>query len=190
MKNVYRLTYNIDDYMKFALDDYELITLMGDDFNIHGFGEPMMDIWKTPNGLFNLSDTGSVKIPDISQWMEHVPVFNQMAYDIFYDLLKEDAEFLPVTIEGNNYYLVNLTTFIDNQIIDENNSEKRFVDGHEMGAKKLAFHHDQIPDELLLFKTHYDYGTTIFCGDRFKLLVEKHKLSGLLFSNELCPKHL
>lgn len=171
--------------MYFALHEFEIRSKMGDDFDVMNFGQSMKDIWKAPNGQFLTSDTGSIKIPDVSSWAPHVLVFSQKAYDLLPNHLTEYGEMLPVNIESNNYYMFNMMHMLDDSIIDQDKSKKAIFEGAEVGISNLTFKNNLINDDILIFTLPYVGGTTIFCGDKFKNLIEELKITGITFDTKL-----
>jgi len=185
MKNIYRISINFHDFMMFTLDEYELITKLGEDFTPQHFGTSIKDMWNTVDAKFIASDSGSIILPDISRWMPNLLIFNQKAYDILSTHLKDYGEMLDINIDSKSYYLFNIMKYIDDAAIDQTSSKKAIVDGIEIGVQSLCFKHEKISDDILLFKTNYDRGSNIFCSDNLKQLIEDSDLTGIDFEKEL-----
>ncbi len=171
--------------MYFTLDDYEIMSKMGDDFQIDSFGQSMKNFWKTPNAQFLTSDDGPIKIPNISNWIPRALVFDEKAHNLLLEHLEDYGEMLGINIDSNKYYMFNLMRMTDNSTIDYDKSQKAIFQGEQVGIKRLVFKNDLIDDDLLLFTTSYDRGANIFCGDKFKNLVEELELTGITFDTML-----
>lgn len=185
MTTIYRISTYSDDYMYFAMDDYEILSKMGEDFDTFALGnKSLADIWKTPDATFLLSDTGAISLPDISSWANCL-IFNQKAYDILADKLQAVGEALPVNVSGVTYYFFNVTTPIDDKYIDLDKSEKAYFEGMDAGIDNLEFKNEDIDDSILMFTTSYDGYSNIFCTEAFKSLIEKSGLTGVTFNTKL-----
>jgi len=171
--------------MSFAIENYELRDKMGGEFDIQSFGKSQKKIWKTPTGMFLSSDTGSVKIPDITDWVPYVLVFNQKAYELLSNYLTQYGEMLEVNIESNKYYIFNVMKMLDDKTINYDKSQKAVFEGKEVGVKRLTFNTELIDDDILIFKTSYNHGGHLYCSDKFKNLIEELKLTGITFDTML-----
>ena len=171
--------------MYFTLDNTEIVSKMGGDFYPQLFGTELQKNWKVVRGNFIISDTGSIKAPDISTWTFKTLVFNQKAHDALKDFLNDYGEMLEISIESKKYYMFNLINLIDDSIIDYDNSEKVLLNGVEIGEKKLTFNLDTNVEKTLLFKTSYDNKANTFCDETFKKLIEDLGLTGIQFETEL-----
>ena len=185
---VYRLRSDHEQFMTFTIAPKELRAKMGDNFTYHfdRTPTPQTPHWSTPNGRFYqpVDFPKANKIPDITDWTISDLVFNQKTYQIFSETLKDYGEFLTISVEGIPYYLFNVLKVIDQDAIDESQSEQKLKDGQYEGLVKLKFREDKIKD-LLLFRTSYDEYLNIYCQDDFKNMVEKSALSGLIFKTDL-----
>lgn len=176
--------------MSFQIDSQEILTKMGMDFDISTLGTAQKDIWVTLDAMFKKSDSGSIKIPDISMWASKLLVVNQKAYDLLLDIISNLGEFLKIEIESQPYYMFNTINTLDNDVVALDKSEKAIFDGEEVGVAHLEFIEDNIPSSNVLFNVKYDNGAYLFCDDEFKDFVKENRLTGLEFSSELAVNPL
>jgi len=180
--------------MFFHITQEELEAKSGVDPEYHAGSQPKPQTgWKKVNASFVLPiDYKKSKpvplLPDVTNWGRNHLVFNQKAYDVIYKHLKPFGEFLPVSCEGNDYYLFNILQTTDDDLIDQDNSEKNIMamDGMDMqmGIKKLKFKENKLKD-ILIFKTDFDEYVGIFCNSYFKQLIEGANLEGIIFRKNL-----
>lgn len=138
----------------------------------------MVDWWPAPDTAF-ISESGgkSDPIPDISKWIDASLVLSPRAYRLLGATLEKWGELLPVIINGEKFYIFNCHTTGE---VDLSQSEKEYFEGEEVGVKKIAFDSGDI-SEKLVFKTPFNSCIEIYCGDRFKSLVEEFALTGVQF---------
>jgi len=184
---IYRIKPDTENFILFNLTPAELRAKMGRDFtyNINRLPAPQPH-WIKPDATFRQSSNfkGADKLPDISFWTTSHMVLNQKAYDALFNSLLPFGEFLPVNVEGFDYYIFNVLKLVDESAVNLDMSEREFEGKLKMqvGLHKLAFNE---PVDALIFKTEYDTYLNIFCGDEFKNRVELTGLTGLLFKKDL-----
>lgn len=177
---IYQIKY-ADDFMYFVMGDLEVLSVMPD-FNIYDLGGDLSFDWVTPPGEFIKSDNGSTKVPDVACWGYSNPVVNSKAHQKLAPFLNEFGEFLPVSVEGIEYFIYNLKTQLGNEVVDIDNCEVLTQDGFQIEVTKMALFSDRIDDNKTpVFTVEFDQGVKLFCGDRFKDLVESEGLKGLCF---------
>ncbi|MFC4779235.1 imm11 family protein [Paenibacillus sp. GCM10023252] len=110
-----------------------------------------------------------------------IPVFNLKAFDVVSDLIKDDVQFLPTTVEGNEFVLVNVLSLINcldyTKSVVEKNNRLGFVDG----ISEIYFLEAYIRDKNI-FKIPEFPKTRVYVTDTFKEAVEASKLKGFEFS--------
>lgn len=138
----------------------------------------MADWWPVPETAF-ISEGGSESdpMPDVSKWIDASLVLSPKAYRLLGATLEQWGELLPVRVSGERYYIFNCQTTGE---VDHSQSEKEYFEGEEVGVKKVAFDAGDV-SEKLVFKTPFNSCIEIYCGDRFKSLVEEFALTGVRF---------
>jgi len=108
---------------------------------------------------------------------------NEKAKCIFAPALGDAAEFLPVTVIGdqeNNWYIINVINVINNAL-DENKSKFKTLRSGERGpAKKVVFDDSNIPDNNVFVYPH-TYSNLMLKGDLLKKSIEDSVITGVEF---------
>src|SRR5690606_38201158 len=142
------------------------------------------DFWKPLEAKFSddSDDGGLAKLPDITCWFTDRPALNQTAYKALAAPLSPYGEILPVTCDGAPYWIVHPTEKTGLDAIDRDKSKREVIDECEyIGVQSLVFKEEALSD-LLIFQTEFNGYKNIYCTEKFKSLVEKSQLKGLLFS--------
>lgn len=181
----YRIQPEPDTYMNFELDAYDFLDKLGEDFELSDFGKPMQDKWQVVKGKFYPKLGGATTAPDITTWSTDLLVLNQKSYDILKDTLEAYGELLPILVEDNTYYLLNVLTRLPDEVIDSEKSEYEYYDEEEVGFKVLNFDEKNIPEEKLIFCVQNNFAYNIYCDDRFKNIIADNGLGGLYFNTTL-----
>jgi hypothetical protein len=134
--------------------------------------------WPNPDALFiSQSDGEADSIPDISKWIDASLVLSPKAHRLLGATLEQWGDLLPVMVKGERYYIFNCQTTGE---VDLSLSVKEYFEGEEIGVKKIVFNASDT-SEKLLFKTPFNSCIEIYCGERFKSLVEEFSLTGIQF---------
>ncbi len=108
-----------------------------------------------------------------------IPVFNRKALNALVDLLKPNGQLLPITCEGEEYFLFNVTRLVD--ALDEDNCDlERFDDGRIMDVDRYAFFMEKLRGETL-FKLRQDPLGSVYVTDPFVQRVLETGLRGFRF---------
>lgn len=182
---IYRLNFDTKNYAGVFVNEDELDEKVGDLLYHEGF--PIQEEWAdTPIGeLYDATgkERDSLPIPDIASWVGNLAL-SPKAYSLLADSLRAYGEFLPISINDEIWQVLNLTRTLGHQVIDESQSEQALSGGIYMGLKALAFRDEALVDQLL-FRCKYDQGVGQFATSVFKALLEKHELTGVIFSKDL-----
>lgn len=109
----------------------------------------------------------------------HIPVFSPGAVLALGDSLEENGELLPITCEGQEYYLLNVTRLVD--ALDESNCQiERFDDGRIMTIDRYSFVEEKLIG-VVLFKLPQDPLGYVYVTDRFVNRVNGARLKGFKF---------
>lgn len=179
--SIYKLRYKLKTFLSVHIDSVEMREKMGK--VIYPNGESLTSQWKPVEGRFynqfDNSDNG--KMPEISDWAGNM-VLSPKAYQILKTPLSDFGEFLPVTLNSEQWHIFN-TTHIQNEI-DHSDSENEVMDGMIMGVSKLKFHDSKLKD-VLISRTDFDRRMSVFANDKFKKLIEGHHFEEILFREDL-----
>ena len=183
---IYRLKYDRFNYMVFDISFNEIAAKLGTPFALHDTTAKWQDFWVPLTGFFyDDSDSENViKIPDITCRFTDDLAMNQRAYDLLKEDLSPYGEFLPITVEGIQYWILHVNKFTDMAAVDEANSSRFIDESTFINLEALAFKEDVIGD-LLIFKTEYIDYRNIYCTEKFKTLIENSGLKGLAFTTDL-----
>lgn len=169
---------DVDDFIDLAPEQY-------DDLVIHNFSYhnlALLPWWKPiSSGFRQITGVPASPIPDIGCWNDATLILSPGAYEALFSSLRDFGEFLPVSVNGDIYYIFNCLTFGK---VDEANSEQEIIDGQVMSIKKLQFDMNDV-QEKTAFKTKYNHCMNIFCDANLKQAVESHQLKGIIFSDHL-----
>lgn len=137
--------------------------------------------WQPMTVNFADEDGGYSKdIPDISE--HHGRLFlSPKAYDLLFETLKDDGEFLPVTYEKGQAYMFNPLCLAES--VEGLNSELSTKDEFD-DITNIAFHADKVSD-FTVFKSEFNYFSDLFCLQAVKDLIESEGLKGVWFTPDL-----
>ncbi len=185
----YKIIRDTDNFMHFSLDLKMVVDALGNKFGrmkVMHFSKHNLkfsDDWEDfkcsfvqPEGL-----TTANKLPDITTWRLADLVLSEKAFSILRDALSAYGEFLPLTCNGESYYIFNCLT---EGKVNENLSVRNVLDDVVMDVNKLSFDSDDVADKLV-FKSLYQGATDLFCNDKFKDLVQTNDLRGIDFSENI-----
>lgn len=184
---VYRLQFDRANYLAAEIWPDEIHQKLGDPF-ILGRTSTWTDIWVPLEVKFHdLSDRGGVLTPpDITVWFTSDLVLSQKAYQELKELLAEYGEFLPLTCEGNPYWLLHVTRTTGMESVNERRSKRTIDEADFITAEALEFNEQSVQGNLI-FKSIYDEGRTLFCNEIFTDIASNAGLGGLRFTTNLAP---
>jgi len=108
-----------------------------------------------------------------------MPVVSKRVREIIEPFVTNEVEFLPLIHDELELYMINVTNIID--CVDYNYSEVRLSVGKMAGFTKIVFDFSKIPSETYLFKLKEVAKTKVFLTEKFKELIESHKIKDLDF---------
>ena len=109
----------------------------------------------------------------------HIPVFSVRAVKVLGDLLKGNGEVLPITCDGEDYFIFNVTRVID--ALDERESElDLFDDGDIMDIVRYSLLRDKLAGANI-FKIPQDVLGRVLVTAPFVARVKKTSLIGFEF---------
>ena len=123
--------------------------------------------------------------PDITWWHNNQLVMNNKAYQALSRPLEDFGEWLPVSFQGQGYWLFHVTKRLGIELVDLKRSQRSIDPLGLIEINQLVFIENEIQG-LQLFKTEYNnYLYNIYCTHDFKTLIEEQGLKGLLFSSDM-----
>lgn len=146
---------------------------------LHMFnGESVLDKWEKPKT--EISKGASRRKSDYPYFSVGLPVMSKKALDILLPIMGDAVEILPVDVQGEDYYGINVLKVLD--VVDYKKSDHWFLpSGVIMVTKYVLTYRDDLP-ECHIFKTLDNTMTSWpFVSDRFKEAVEVNKLKGFEF---------
>lgn len=182
--SIYSVNADIDNFMFFTLDDLDVWEKM-EDFDIEGFGKPLKFSWVAPKATFIESDSGPKVLPDITQWSGNDLILSDKTKQLLDNLLKDNGEYYPLAGLGKTYWFYNPIKRLGNEVINlEKTTSLYFDDGSWDKLENLVFKNDAEKIVPALFTLEIDYGVKLYCNNVFKKGIEKHGLTGIIFSAE------
>ncbi len=105
-----------------------------------------------------------------------IPVFNRKAVNALADLLEPNGQLLPITCQGEEYFLFNVTRLVD--ALDEDNCNlERFDDGRIMVIDHYSFFKEKLIGETV-FKLRQRPLGRVYVTDPFVQRVLESGLRG------------
>ncbi len=109
----------------------------------------------------------------------HIPVFNLKAAKVLMDFLEPNGELLPITCNGESFFLFNVTRIVD--ALDEPNCKlERFDDGGVMYVDEYAFLKEKLAGETVFKLPQLPLGW-VYVTDPFVKRVRAAILKGFEF---------
>lgn len=155
-------------------DDYSLILRQP------RTNESLSARWKTVKCDLAPEYIEGKEIPDVSYWGSYL-FMTQHAYEVFSEPLKEEGEFLPLTVTSQPMYIYIPLTFGQE---DTTRTAKHFEDGYECGLEQLVFVDSDVASKWVFKSSMYGYHT-LFVTEKFKKLFEQFGFTGLEFDADL-----
>ncbi|BBW91054.1 hypothetical protein PS1M3_11410 [Pseudoalteromonas sp. PS1M3] len=183
--NVYRLKSIINSYEVIDLDIFEFAEIIGDeDLSLvrsqPRTNESLLNTWGAPSCSFSKEYKQAERYPDISFWGTYL-LMSADAKRAMYELLNGFGEFLPIKVEGCDFYLFNCLTF---GLEDKQLCILKYSEGIEDGLESLAFNSEDVQSKPV-FKSKLQGSRTLFANEKFKQCYDSNNFSGLRFDTEL-----
>lgn len=174
------------NYQGFYLDPYSITDLFPNEFDIDDVIQfyakdiEMKPYWRGVQAEFNPIEGLPVgTIPDVCTWLGSSLVFSPKAYDSLFNHLNYFGEFLPLSVNGETFYLFNCLTH--GQLNDVyTRAEKLDESGEVLQEERIRFN-DIDTNDKLLFKTMLNNCSVLFCNEKFKDLYKSKNLTGITF---------
>ena len=173
------LALQVDDFISLLPESYSDIEIF--QFSYHNLS--FAPWWNNMQSRFVQSeDSLSLPIPDISLWLPGAAlVLSTRAYDALLGAIADFGELLPVSCQGETYYIFNCLTLGE---VDEKGSKYIVDEGVILGVESMKFDQKDVGDKII-FKTTFNRCTDLYCNSTFKNIVESHNLTGITFKTDL-----
>lgn len=145
------------------------------------------DFWKPIRVEFVDDSDGRniVTPPDITVWAtSNNLICNEKAYSTLKGELSSYGEWLPLTCENIEYWLLHTTKKTGIDLIDTKESQRTIDVTGYTEAQKITLK-PRADKNALIFQTEYTNYQNVFCSGAFKSIVEDAGLNGLRFSEDM-----
>ncbi len=147
------------------------------DFHRQFDGTPMKT-WRTGRETFRF-DPDNLPKGDMASFDTPIPIFHPRAVDALAEFLEPNGELLPISCQGEEYFMFNVTRLVD--ALDEKHSDvDRFDDGRVMDIDRWAFLNEKLVGETV-FKLRQDPLGWVYVTDPFVKRVLETGLRGFRF---------
>lgn len=182
---IYKLRANRHQYMNAYIPADSIQDTFGSIFAINK--EAWTDFWQPLELTFvDESDKGGVAfVPDITVWgTTNNLILNQKVYDEIGSELKNYGEMLPLTCEGNAWWVLHTTKKVEMDCVNTQVSVREIDDFEDVVVKKMEFFEEKLADNLIFLTPYTDF-KNVYATERFKTLIESHGFNGLVWSEDL-----
>ncbi|AUL98701.1 imm11 family protein [Vibrio vulnificus] len=180
---VYIVTANVNDFAMLQESVLEMSLQVSEEEPLQFYGDSLINHWRTMDvEWLEVEGEKALPKPDIAAWGATIFAVPSVIADEM-SQLKERAEFLPLNLNGQSWFALNVIKKLD--AIDESKTKFNLRNGRPSRTRpfnKLVLKKDAISDEML-FRVN-GAGLRLFCTDQpgglFEL-VNKLNLKGLVF---------
>ena len=187
------MTYKVDfDYTNFknlSMDDEELMYEVGDRLGstqayrtFTWDNISLADVWEPiPARFVDVDGLPTDKVPDITVWRGSCLFLSPFARKALEVHLEGLGEYLPVPVGDDTYFVFNCMNEVQ---ADKSQSEADIRNELWLGVKSIGFKKEDVATNLI-FKTKFNRGSALYCGEDFKALIEANNLAGVQFIDDL-----
>ncbi|WP_444932013.1 hypothetical protein ACJJIF_09700 [Microbulbifer sp. SSSA002] len=185
----YKISFNHEDFLNLSIDMMELMFTVGESMggmkafdNYPWDNKSIKDVWEDHGGTFiHVDGLDQVEKPDVTTWNRSHLVLSTKAQSVLSEELAPYGEFLPITLDGQPYVIFNCLNTVS---ADKSVSRADIQNDLWLGVKSIGFSDEEVTSNLI-FKTRFDRCANLYCGDRFRDIVEGAGLKGLKFLENL-----
>ncbi|WP_439176796.1 hypothetical protein [Cellvibrio sp. ARAG 10.3] len=141
----------------------------------------LADHWKNFFGTFKKIQSEATAIHDITCWRGATLVLSESASNSLKHILQPNGELLPITCNGENYYIFNCLSRAE---IDKSKSKQLNLKEGLIEFENIKFEESSIQGKAL-FKSKDEGCTATFCTNEFVDLVMNLGMKGVRFSENL-----
>lgn len=149
-------------------------------------GESKLNQWKSPEVVWVEDEFTSPndQVADLTKFMGGAIALSENAYQVLQPIIGAQAEFLPITRDSEQWYLLNVLNVQD--LMDKSRSKyKIYEDGH-VGPCTHAYINDPRQTDASIFLVK-GYFPNIFINANIKTEIEKAGLTGGLIREYVNP---
>ena len=181
---IYKLEHDYENTYSLLIDPVEMVNKMPN-YRPRQKAKSVAHEWIAPEASFfkseNFSGNGET-IPDVTTWKLGYLVLNHKAYEKLNVCLSPSGEFLPITVDGNVFYLFNPLYIIADEAIDKDFAVEIIDSGVHLGQDNVTFDESVLKkDNVAVFKTRTDKLVFSYCTDAFKKIIGDNGFKGLVF---------
>lgn len=139
-------------------------------------GEPKLTTWKTPDLVWftNEFTQGDEQDGDFLKFRGGAPVVTERVKNLLTPLINSCVEFLPVNVEGETRYLINIVCVLD--LMDKSKSTFKVYGDGTIGPCQQAYL--KAPDETKPIFKVLGYLPRVFVTQSLQAFIEQNQLSG------------
>lgn len=119
---------------------------------------------------------------DFPSFISGKPVISARVKAIIEPYVSKEVEFLPLLHDQLELYMLNVTKLLD--CIDWQRSIKSNQSNSIIRFDKQVFDFSKIPNDTYMFKIKENAVISTYITDKFRSLIEKHKIKGLYYTFE------
>lgn len=148
-------------------------------------GEPKLTTWKTPDLVWftNEFTQGDEQDGDFLKFRGGAPVVTERVKNLLMLLINSCVEFLPVNVEGETRYLINIVCVLD--LMDKSKSTFKVYGDGTIGPCQQAYL--KAPDDTKPIFKVLGYLPRVFVTQSLQAFIEQNQLSGCMLREYLNP---
>ncbi len=179
----YKLLHDYQNTYSLLIQNDELWDKMPE-YSPRYLAKPKAADWVTSNATFfaskNYEGDPAGTVPDVCTWSTGNLVLNEVAYNVFRDLLEKSGEFLPICVSSVKYYVFNTLLVIPEEGINKDKAVDVIDSGVHLGLDNVTFK-EEVLDGAAVFKSDTDLLVYSYCTNEFKRIYEINNFKGLIF---------
>lgn len=181
---IYRLGYDFENTALISIDGVELAKKMPS-LRPKFFAQPRSQDWVAPEATLyrseNFKGKGTIP-PDVTTWSTGVLALSSRAYEALHELLKNAGEFLPISVEGEAYFLFNTLYIVPDKAVNKDKAVDIINSGVHFGQDNVAFDEEYLNSQgILVFKSGTDRLLHSYCTSEFRKVYDENGFKGLVF---------
>lgn len=181
---IYKLNKDFENTYSLVIEGTELYSKMPT-YSPRFFATARADNWVKPEGSFYRSENfkgPQDALPNITLFATGVLAIDQEAHRALIAELTPVGEFLPVSINGTDHYLLNPLYVIPDEATDLKYAAEKVEAGVHLGQTNVVFDESFLDaQQIMIFKTRADKLIFSYCTQQFKNRYEALGLRGIVF---------
>lgn len=184
--SVYKILPDYEKYRAFKLPMKDVLLTLSKDIpapklmHFYKHNLSLKGAWSNITASFEAVDSISAVVPDITAWVQGTLVLSQQALEALPGIVAY-GELLPVETPSGPYWILNCMKKVD---ADEHNSKNITEAGQVLDVQSLQFNAEEAA-HAGLFKSPFDGYRSLFCSEQLMDSIQKSRLKGLIFSENL-----